>query len=601
MRLALAGLVPALALVVLEAALRMAGFGHPTRYFVRMGDGRYYTTNRKFGWQFYPRETATMPHPIRMAAQKPEGAVRIFVLGESAAAGTPDPAFGFARILEVMLGWQYPARRFEVINAAMRGVNSHILLPIARECARHQPDLFIVYMGNNEAIGLHAPAPEGLSLTPHLALLRAIQAARSSKLGQLAEELRRGLGGSRRGRPAQQDMDYFRRHRLALDHPRRRAVEANFRANLQDLCRVARRSGAKVLVATVAVNLRDFPPLASLHRGGLNAEELAGWEAAYARGAAAEQAADWETALRHFSTAAAIDDHYAELRFRLGRCLLALGRVEEAREHFTAARDWDALQFRTDSHLNQIIREVAGGRAHEGIHLVDVEWAFATSALSEHGLPGEKLFHDYVHFNFEGDYLVAATFLSAAREALQLGPPASPAPTRNECAERLAFTAWDEVNVAAAMVEFLAKPPFLDQLEHAARHARAAALARERQSRLRPADFQRAIQTYRQALQRDPDDWQLRYNLAGLFLDLGDPGSAVPEFEAVVRLLPELQPLRLALGKALLQAGRSEEALAQFREAVRLDPADAAAREALRNAAGRAAGRGTPDSTPRRP
>ena len=65
-------------------------------------------------------------------------------MGESAAAGTPDPAFGFARILEVMLRRQFPDRRIEVINAAMRGINSHIILPIARECVRLQPDLFIV-------------------------------------------------------------------------------------------------------------------------------------------------------------------------------------------------------------------------------------------------------------------------------------------------------------------------------------------------------------------------------------------------------------------------------------------------------------------------
>ena len=44
---------------------------------------------------------------------------RIFVLGESAAQGIPDPSSSFARIAEVMLRDWYPDRRFEVINTAM--------------------------------------------------------------------------------------------------------------------------------------------------------------------------------------------------------------------------------------------------------------------------------------------------------------------------------------------------------------------------------------------------------------------------------------------------------------------------------------------------
>ena len=35
----------------------------------------------------------------------------------------------------------------------MTAINSHAVLPIARECARHEGDLWIVYMGNNEMIG----------------------------------------------------------------------------------------------------------------------------------------------------------------------------------------------------------------------------------------------------------------------------------------------------------------------------------------------------------------------------------------------------------------------------------------------------------------
>ena len=42
------------------------------------------------------------------SAEKPKGTFRIFVLGESAAMGDPDPAYAFSRYLEVMLRQRFP-------------------------------------------------------------------------------------------------------------------------------------------------------------------------------------------------------------------------------------------------------------------------------------------------------------------------------------------------------------------------------------------------------------------------------------------------------------------------------------------------------------
>ena len=35
----------------------------------------------------------------------------------------------------------------------MAAINSHVVLPIAKDAARYEPDLFVVYLGNNEVIG----------------------------------------------------------------------------------------------------------------------------------------------------------------------------------------------------------------------------------------------------------------------------------------------------------------------------------------------------------------------------------------------------------------------------------------------------------------
>ncbi len=151
-RLAAATLVPAIVLLAAEATLRLAGVGEPTNFLVPAADEGFLTPNQKYGWRFFPRALARAPVPFLLAEDKGD-AYRIFVVGGSAARGTPDSAYSFGRVLEVLLAARYPDARFEVYNAAMTAINSHVAFDIVRACARRQPDLFVVYLGNNEVVG----------------------------------------------------------------------------------------------------------------------------------------------------------------------------------------------------------------------------------------------------------------------------------------------------------------------------------------------------------------------------------------------------------------------------------------------------------------
>ncbi|HTD86301.1 MAG TPA: hypothetical protein VK850_06960, partial [Candidatus Binatia bacterium] len=313
--------------LLLEGALRLFGVGYSTCFLVRKGD--YWFPNDKFAVQFFGPRASSRPVYFRVPVQKPTNAVRIVVLGESAAMGTPDPAFCFGRILEVMLETNLPGKRIEFVNAAMRGIDSHIVRKIAADCARLKPEVFIVYMGNNEVIGLHGPEPGCSRLSQWLPLMRAADFLKGTRLGQL---VRRSAGSSQK---TDQDMDFFRKHRLAPDDWRREAVLQNFAADLRDICTAGKRAGAKVIVSTVPVNMKDFPPLGSLS-GQYNAEE----------------------------------------QFRLG--------------HYQQALDWDALQFRVDSRTNEKMRQIA---THQAV-LVD---SVKTFADADGGVPGAKLFRDHVH------------------------------------------------------------------------------------------------------------------------------------------------------------------------------------------------------------
>ncbi|HEY6565442.1 MAG TPA: hypothetical protein VIY86_13150, partial [Pirellulaceae bacterium] len=186
-------LIPLFCFLSLEAVLRVARYGHDTAFLVR-DRRKEYVTNRRYGWRFFPRAIARAPMPQRLLETKPPGTYRIFVLGESAAQGFPDPAFNFGRMLEVMLHQAYPATQFEVINTAMTAINSHVVRLIAQDCARFDPDLFVVYLGNNEVVGPYGPGTVFAGFSPSLGVIRFSGWAKSTRLGQVIENLVGNVG-----------------------------------------------------------------------------------------------------------------------------------------------------------------------------------------------------------------------------------------------------------------------------------------------------------------------------------------------------------------------------------------------------------------------
>jgi len=586
---------PIVFFLLLEGTLAICHVGYPASFFVQSEQKGVVTTNMCFGWH-YQQQTLTEPNPCLVPVNKPRDTIRIFVLGESAAMGVPDPSFGFARILEVMLQPCFPDHRIEMINAAMRGINSHVIVPISRECAGLDPDLFIVYMGNNELNGLYGPKTPLSFLGRHPALIPAFHRIKQTHTGRLLRTVFGANPESRRRDQGPPTVEFFRKHGTALDDPQREYVYRDFHMNLERICRRGFEVRAGVVLSTVAVNLRDCPPLGSLHRADLAPAQQQRWAGHFRRGTQCESRGEISQAIGSYLEAAAIDDHHAELHFRLGRCQLAVGQIEAAKRHFTLARDWDTLQFRTDSRLNEIIREVAAEYSGSGLSLVDAEATLAASEQCSDGIPGEEFFYEHVHLRFDGDYELARTMLPAVLERLgeQGVTPAESVevPTREQCARQLAFTAWDEVNTAAAMVQLTAKPPFTEQLGHAQRQAQAQKAVSAVTDRIDQAFVDQVIQVYDEAIRTRPDDWQLRYNLGAFLHQLGRSQEAASHFDYVVRMLPHVPPFRVLFGYALGRAGRPDQAIQQFREALKRNPRYKPAREGLEWARAMKEGRG---------
>src|SRR5262249_1001775 len=155
------------------------------------------------------------------------------------------------------------------------------------------------------------------------------------------------------------------------------------RQNLQDVCRVGEDAGIPVVVCTIPVNLKDCAPFASLHAPDLGQEQADAWENLYQAGVRLEAENKFAEPIRCYEKAGQIDDGYAELAFRLGHCHAAVGDEEQARRHYLRARDLDVLRFRSDTAINDTIRDVVAAEQPRGVRLADAERAFARNSPGE--------------------------------------------------------------------------------------------------------------------------------------------------------------------------------------------------------------------------
>src|ERR1700757_3121823 len=202
------------------------------------------------------------PRLYSIPKTKAPGTYRIFVLGESAAMGDPDSAYGFSRYLEVMLRERIPSMKFEVVNTGSVAINSHVVLPIAKGLADQHPDLFIIYSGNNEVVGPYGPGTILTSSGMSIPVVRSNIFLRSTRIGQLVSK----LGTEKK---EWRGMEMFLDKKVRASSPLMAHVYSNFERNLRDTIAVGRAAGAQVIVATAATNLEDCAPFASLHRENL--------------------------------------------------------------------------------------------------------------------------------------------------------------------------------------------------------------------------------------------------------------------------------------------------------------------------------------------
>jgi tetratricopeptide (TPR) repeat protein len=565
---------PLLALGLIELALGLAGYGYRTSFFVprQIGGQAMLVENARFGWRFFPPAIARSPTPAAMRAEKPAGVFRIFLFGESAALGDPRPAYGAGRYLETLLRERYPGTEFEVVCAAMTAINSHAIVPIARECARYQGDLWIVYMGNNEYLGPFGPSTIFSPASLPLSAVRAYLALQKTRAGQLWVALAAKFGASASAKQGWSGLKMFQQNLIPPGDTRRESVNANFRRNLEDIVRAGTRSGASVILSGMAANLKDCAPFGSLHAPALAASERVEWERVCQAGATNADAGNWAAAAKFYREAVRLSPQYAELQFRLGHCLLGLGDFVEARKCFSLARDLDALPFRADSKLNAAVKQAAERYSSKGVGYLDTERALQSES---HPILGRELFYEHVHLNFDGNYRLARAWAEEVKSRLPSGMTNRQTAAWAEpeaCALNLGLTDWNRYSVLDEISRRLLDAPYTGQFNHKSQVKQFMIQIAEMKERLHPRGYMDARTGFDEALKKRPQDFWLHQNYAEFLESAGEPASAAVQWQMVRDLLPHHHAAYFQAGRLLSRLGKYDEAKKSLEAALAVRP-----------------------------
>lgn len=462
-------LLPFALLLVTEGVLRLLGFGgYPTALKVlgpdpaRPGVTFHITDNEgPRTWFIGNRERPGTLTDAMIAMPKPAGAVRIVAVGESAMKGFPQPpGLASTEFLREMLRDAWPDRPVEVINLGVTAVASFPVSSILDEALEREPDLVIVYVGNNEFFGAYGV----LSLsragnTP--SVMMAQRSVRSSALLQALSRLK-PASAPREGETLMETMMGGRTF-TAPDDPIRARAASNLGYFVGRMADNAKAKNVPIIVCTLPCNERDLAPLGDADQtiGDASKRTIVATTLA---GIGSKIEADPAGARAELEKLAAEHPAHARVQWWLGRALEKLGEHDRAAKAFERSVDLDPMPWRPPSVNSDAARAAAEAR---GAIVCDLRAAFRASARSK-GLaaPGWDLMDDHVHPTLLGQDLVARSIvesMSRCPEPARVTPEqAARVASFKTLAQRLGANDYERYGVAHQM-RVLARIPFFKE------------------------------------------------------------------------------------------------------------------------------------------
>lgn len=380
-------LIPVIFFVTLEGALRFFNYRGDTRLFTypeEYFEGNYGLANSNFNARFFFHAARLPDFPNdAFLKEKPDHSFRVFVMGGSTTAGYP---YGFnatfSRVFADALQDVLPERLVEVVNVGASAINTYTLYDQIPEIIRQNPDAILIYTGHNEFYGaLGIGSSETFGAFP--GFVRTYLKLQQLKMFMLLRDaivsgsdwLSRRLYSPS---PAEGSAGTLMQRMV---HDSSITLCSNtfdmgvhqFEDNLSAILKRFQDHNIPVFISSIASNLKDQPPFASIETGKYPAAS----------------------------------DIYQKAKIQYQK-----GAYEEALELFKYAKDLDALKFRAPEQFNAIIQDLAA--KYNAWYVPAYE---KLKNKSQNNIIGNEVMLEHLHPNKKGYFFIAKAFFNRFQES----------------------------------------------------------------------------------------------------------------------------------------------------------------------------------------
>ena len=371
-------LIPVVFVILLEIFLNIVNYGKEIEQFIAVS---YYHPDKIYlnpdlpSKYFFNIKAAPSVLPDGFDKVKKENAFRVFVLGESSAAGWPYvPNASFSRQLKRKLELYYPGNTIEVINCGISAINTYTIRDFVPGIIKQNPDLILIYTGHNEyygALGVGSTVNLGNSRF----LINTYIWAKDFRTFQLIQS---AISWFYRLFSSSDSDDYDNKKNetlmsrmigeslITLNSDSYNSGISQFEGNFDDILSWFKEANIPVIIGNLTCNLKDLKPFVSV-----KTDELPAADEIY------------NNAQKYYNA----------------------GDIEKAKELFLYAKELDALRFRAPQQINNIIKDLSQKYNFE---MIDIDSVF--KSLSPNGIVGYNLTVDHLHPNIDGYRLIADQF-----------------------------------------------------------------------------------------------------------------------------------------------------------------------------------------------
>lgn len=369
--------LPILFFVLLELGLRFFGYGFNYEQWDTATEGKLMLNQEIAKRYFYDIQRIPFSNQDVFDAEKKPNAYRIFVLGESSAAGYPfSPLGSFSRYIRDRLELLYPNSKIEVINIGLTAVNSYTLRDLFPGVLEQKPDLILIYTGHNEYYGaLGIGSMESLGTSRKMVnLLLYLNRFKTVELLRNTIQWIMKLFSGDDDRPSGTMMSRMAKDQyIGFDTETFNDGISQFEGNMLDILDMAKEKNVPVILSTLVTNLKDQPPFISIQT-------------------------------ENFPRA---DKIYKQAKQELSN-----GNIKTADSLFRFAKDLDGLRFRAPEKINRVITSLSD---EYKLPLVNADSTF--SSISPDGITGNNLMTDHLHPTLDGYLIIGKLFFEKMKQS----------------------------------------------------------------------------------------------------------------------------------------------------------------------------------------